>query len=137
MGILQLTIQHTADGYRVHGLEEGDRKALTLGEALIRVKVALEQLEPSPRLSLSKRYAKELKALEKLSDEELEAQAQAFMPKCLERRWGALMREEAQGRLTVAERSELEGLGEEFLRISAMKVRAQRLLEERRTKRNR
>jgi hypothetical protein len=29
---------------------------------------------------LSTRYAKELKSLEKLSDEELEAQVQAFMP---------------------------------------------------------
>jgi hypothetical protein len=80
---------------------------------------------------LTQRYAQELKALGRLSDEELEAQAQAFMPKAHEQRWGVLMRKEAQGRLTAAERRELETLGEEFLKISALKTRAQRLLDER------
>jgi hypothetical protein len=91
----------------------------------------MEELEPSPHRPLTQRYAQELKALGRLSDEELEAQAQAFMPKAHEQRWGVLMRKEAQGRLTAAERRELETLGEEFLKISALKTRAQRLLDER------
>jgi hypothetical protein len=131
MAALQLTIERTADGYFVsytdpqgRSVKNGDDKPLPLEKTLACVKAALEELPPTPAVPLSKRFAKELKALEKLSDAELEAWGQTFMPKAHERRFGVLLRKEAHGRLTAKERRELDELGEEFLRISALKTRA-------------
>ncbi len=141
MAALQLTIERTPDGYLVsygelrgRGAKNRNGKPLPLDKALAHVKEALEELPPTPGAPLSKRYAKELKALEKLSDAELEAWGQTFMPKAHERRLNALMRKEAQGRLAEKERHELDALGEEFLRISALKTRAYSLWLKRREK---
>jgi hypothetical protein len=141
MAALQLTIERTADGYLVsyrdtygRGAKNGNRKPLPLGKALAYVKAVLEELPKTPDIPLSKRYTKELKALEKLSNAELEAWGQTFMPKTHERRFGVLLRKEARGRLTQKERSELDTLGEEFLRISALKTRAYSLWLRRREK---
>lgn len=139
MAALQLTIERTPDGYLVsyggaqgRGTKNRKGKPLPLDKALAHVKEALEELPPTPGASLSKRYAKELKALEKSSDAELEAWGQTFMPKAHERRFGVLLRKETQGRLTDKERCELDALGEEFLRISALKTRARSLRLKRR-----
>jgi len=138
---LQLTIERTANGYvvtyddpRGRGVKNRNGEPLSLDKTLARVKEALEELPPTPDAPLSKRYAKELKALEKLSDEELEAWGQTFMPEAHERRFGVLLRKEAQGRLTEKERRELNVLSEEFLRISALKTRAYSLWLKRREK---
>ncbi|MCS6861339.1 MAG: hypothetical protein NZT92_13570 [Abditibacteriales bacterium] len=141
MAALQVTIERTTDGYIVtyddlygRGVKNRPRKPLSLDKALARVKEALERLPPTPDVPLSQRYAKELKALERLSDAELEAWGQTFMPKAHERRFSVLLRKAAQGRLTEKERRELEVLSEEFLRISALKTRASALQQKRREK---
>jgi len=143
MAVLQLTIERMADGYQVsytepsrRGVKNGHGKPLPLDKALARVKAALEELPKTSDVPLSKRYGKELKALEKLTDAELEAWGQAFMPKADERRFNHLLRREAHGRLTAKERKELDLLGEEFLRISALKTRAYALWLQRREKKH-
>ncbi len=128
MGSLQLTIERTAEGYRVSGLANGE--VLPLNQALEQVKTVLEGLEPEPRFeSLPQPWdtpamREELAAMAFLDDTALQAIANLMMTRPQQRRYTTLLCREAQGKLTPTQRRELLELGDEFLRISILKSRA-------------
>jgi hypothetical protein len=93
--------------------------------------LALETAVPPLPGEVPPELAADLARWALLDDEALRAIADAFLPPKLQRRYTTLLRKEEEGRLSICEREEWEGLKQQYQRISENKAKARFVLDQR------